>query len=88
MKKRSTVALTEMELQYKGEFEVKDYDDILEFLEDLYSEGIIDEIEQDAYDNIKYFGNCSEEEYTYVLDSIKMWNEDEYFRRLHEMNSY
>lgn len=88
MKKRNKVVLMEMEKQYHGEFEVKEYDDLIEFLEYLYVEGVIDEIEQDAYDNIKYFGKCSNEEHTYVLDTIKMWDENEYFRRLNEMSIY
>lgn len=87
MKKRNKELLMGMELQYHGEFELDNYDKLLEFLEELYVEGIIDEIEKDAYENIKYNGKCSNEEYTYVLETIELWDENEYFRRLDEVNS-
>ncbi len=86
MNKNNTALLMEMELQYHGELENDNYEKLHIFLEELHNEGILDETEKEAYDNLAYSGKCSPEEYTYVLESIELWNEEEYFRRLDIVN--
>lgn len=88
MKKNNVKLFEEMELQYNGEMEYENYDYLIEFLEFLYAEGIIDEIEKDAYENIKYNGKCTNEEFDYVLETMDLWNDKEYFRRLEEVNGF
>ena len=78
MKKNNTALLMDMTLQYQGELVNDDnYEKLHIFLEELQKE---------AYDNLAYSGKCSPEECTYVLESIELWNEEEYFRRLDIIN--
>lgn len=83
MKQRNYVLLKETYLEYNGNNDSDiNYDEVEQFLNDLYIEGICDETELEAYENIRHTGKCSIEEYEYVIESISLWNEGEYLRRL------
>ena len=86
MKKRNKELLKDFILSYNGSLEELNYDDIYEFLEELHSEGILDEIEYDAYSNLSYTGKCTAEEFDYVKETMKLWDEEEYYRRLEIVN--
>ena len=85
---RNKQLLKETYLEYHGNKDDLDYNDIHEFLEELHNEGILDETEQGTYENLYYTGKCSADEYDYVVESMKLWNEDEYYRRLSIVNGY
>lgn len=56
------------------------------FLEELAVEGILDSIEQDARENLLYHGQITKSQYTYVKETMELWDDEEYFRRLEIVN--
>ena len=87
MKQRNKALLKETFLEYNGDIEDNgNYEKIEQFLEALYIEGICDEVELQAYENLSYTGKCKSDEFEYVVESMELWSEDEYFRRLDIVN--
>lgn len=87
--KRNKQLLEETQLQYFGEFDeavVNEYQEVEEFLEELYIEGICDEIELRAYEELSYKGSCNEDDLDYVKETMKLWCDGEYYRRLSIVN--
>lgn len=76
------MTLSNIQVSFIEEFEGEVSTTVGEFLEFLENEGILDEEEMLAYDNLKYQRTITRGQLEYVIETIETWTEKEYYNRL------
>ena len=87
--KRNKQLFEETHAQYFGEIDEavgNEHQEVLGFLEELYIEGICDEIELRVYEDLSYKSSCNDIDLEYAKETMKLWCDGEYFRRLSIVN--
>lgn len=76
------MTLSNIQVSFIEEFQGEVSTTVGEFLEFLENEGILDEEEMVAYDNLKYQRTITRGQLEYVIETIETWTEEEYYNRL------
>lgn len=57
-------------------------EEILDYLKEVSTLGVIDEIEIVVFEDLLLFNKCKSKDLEYVIESINLWSEDVYWDRL------